>query len=143
MSTRKATLSLAIACALALGGGYQSVMAAMQPTTQNGVSFISGGVGQDESDAIRGQFGHYNLHLTFAAANGEFMADIQVKISDAAGKTLVQTTADGPFLLASVPPGQYRVSATAGSSTKQQSINVPQHGPAELRFTWDVAASSR
>jgi len=70
------------------------------------------------------------------------MADVQVTISDATGKTLVQTTADGPYLLASIPPGRYRIGATAGSSTKQQSVNVPQHGPADVRFYWDAPASS-
>ena len=142
MSTRNATRPLVLfAMALAIGGVQHAAMAAMQPATQHGISYISGGIGQDEANAIRGQFGRYNLHLTFAARGGAFLADVQVSISDAAGKTLVQATADGPYLLAAVPPGSYRVSATAGGATQQPSVTVPQHGPVELRFYWDDAAA--
>ena len=86
----------------------------LEPKTQNNTTFISGGVGKDEAqlaDAIS-RYG-YNVQLVFAEQTGAFLADVNLHITDAAGKTVLDTVSDGPMFLAGLPPGQYRVAAQA------------------------------
>jgi hypothetical protein len=54
-----AALSLALAASLAPAA---ALAAPAQPQQQNGVSYISGGVGQDEQNAMRALRSDYNLH---------------------------------------------------------------------------------
>ena len=91
--------------------------ATLEPRTQNNTTFISGGVGKDEAqlaDAIS-RYG-YNVQLVFAEQTGAFLADVDLHITDAAGKTVLDTVSEGPMFLAKLPPGQYRVAAQANGA---------------------------
>ena len=45
-------------------------------------------------------------------------------IRDAGGRTLIEHVADGPFLLAGLPAGQYTVSAVYEGKTQTRKISV-------------------
>jgi len=64
----------------------------IKPQTQGDVTFVSGGVGEDEHKALRAIQGQYNLHLTFAVkGSGEYASGVKVKIEDAKGHTFLDT----------------------------------------------------
>ncbi len=89
--------------------------------TPGGVSYVSGGVGTDSIDRLNLLAGNFNLKLVFALKSGSYVSDVGVVIADAAGKTLLNTTSDGPWLLARLPAGNYQVVATfAGNAVKRQ-----------------------
>ena len=135
-------LTLMLAGGLTLFGA--GVRAQDAPQTQNGVSFISGGVGQDDADAMRAAAASYNLHLLFAiSGNGDYLSDIHVTIRDRQGQTLVDTTADGPFFLAKLKPGSYRVTADNAGAAKTVTVAVPPYGTARQSFYWPPAAAAR
>ena len=104
--------------------------------SSGGVSYVSGGVGTDSIDHLNSLAGNFNLKLVFALKSGSYVSDVGVVIADAAGKTLLKTTSEGPWLLTRLPAGNYQVVATfAGNAVKRQ-IAV---GGAKLRtvdFRW-------
>jgi hypothetical protein len=109
------------------------------PQTQNGVSFITGGVGRDKVEAFRQATGDFNLRATFSQTDGAFIADVKVELRDAQGKTLVATKTEGPFFFAKVPPGTYEMVATYGDQTQRRQMVVNAGGAA----TTDVSFRPR
>lgn len=86
-----------------------------------GVSYVSGGVGTDSIDRLNSLAGDFNLKLVFALKSGAYVSDVGVVIADAAGKTLLDTTSNGPWFLARLPAGNYQVVATlAGNAVKRR-----------------------
>ncbi len=89
--------------------------------TAGGVSYVSGGVGTDSLDRLNSLAGDFNLKLVFAMNSGSYVSAVGVVIADAAGKTLLNATSDGPWFLTRLPAGNYQVVATfAGTSVKRQ-----------------------
>ena len=111
--------------ALALATGLVSTGAIAQtPTTQTAgaVQYRCGGIGVDESNAMRAAMKDYPLALLFAASGGDYLADIQVQIS---GANDASFTAGGPVCLLKLPEGRYTVKATTKDGRdKSQSVEV-------------------
>jgi hypothetical protein len=57
-----------------------------------------------------------------ALPKNEYVSDADVKIVDAKGVAVLQTKADGPFMLVKLPPGSYRVEATLDGKTAKSGI---------------------
>lgn len=106
---------------------------------QNGpMPFVSGGVGEEERQEMQKLSPDYSLELLFAAKGqpNEYLADIKVEIKDRNGKVLLATVAQGPFLLAKIPPGKYTVSADNDGIVKRQMIQVAGAKPHRVVFVW-------
>jgi hypothetical protein len=104
--------------------------------TAGGVSYVSGGVGTDSIDRLNSLAGDFNLKLVFALSSGSYVSDVKVVIADAAGRTLLDTTSDGPWLLARLPVGNYQIAATLSGKAVRHQVAV---GTAKLRtvdFRW-------
>jgi hypothetical protein len=106
---------------------------------QGGVTFVTGGVTKDEAQAFRAAMSRYSLALEFARANvprGDFLAYVEVTITDSRGRQVLQTTSEGPFLLANLPAGQYTVRAGAQGQVKTQTVSVTPGQNRYVAFTW-------
>ena len=115
-----------------------NAMASPQPQQQEPVSFVSGGVGEDEERAIERLVPDYPLQLLFVTKGepNQYLADVKVQIKDKSGNVVLDTTADGPFLLAKMPLGKYSISADHEGAVKRQTIHVG--GKAQrVVFVWD------
>lgn len=139
------TLIRAVLFGAALGfavpGFAQDMLPPMPPTqTSNGVTFVTGGVGQSRIEAFRKAASDYNLRATFTAPDGAFMADVNVTLNDAQGNTLVTTITQGPFFYAQVPPGRYELTAAYGSQSFQRKLEVNQGGAATTDIVFNVPA---
>lgn len=83
------------------------------------VQYISGGVGVNGMKAMDEEEHAYNLKMLFAAEpDGHYLADIGVKITNDKGKTVLETTAEGPVLLIKIKHGHYTVTATRATGFK-------------------------
>lgn len=105
----------------------------------DGVAYIAGGVGESGRAEINAMQDQYSLKLVFAYTNGEFLAEVKVVITDAAGKTLVSTDADGPWLLVDLPAGTYKVAGTVNGETKTEQVTVPASGLKTVNMQWPPA----
>jgi hypothetical protein len=107
------------------------------PQQQNGISYINGGVGQDEQNAMRAMRADYNLLLTFATKeSGAFRSDVQLDIMDAKGASLLSVPNTGPMFYAKLPAGTYRISAAAEGKTFKRTVKLGG-APREMTLHWE------
>lgn len=124
---------------------------ALQARTENGVTYLCGGIGQEEAEQMKqraqGYAQGYGLMLTFAARNGSYLANVQVEIDDAEGKPVLKTTCDAPMMLLDLPQaGNYRVRAEAGGYTVTRTISksgraMPSGQARNIVMTWPKEAA--
>ncbi|WEY42899.1 MULTISPECIES: hypothetical protein [Paraburkholderia] len=113
-----------------------AVPAVPTPVERNGVTYITGGIGEDEVRAFREVAPKYNLRVTLASKAGHYLSDINVSI--ASGKRVVLAVhTEGPFLFARVPPGSYRITARDRHVTITKQVVVPRQGGIDVHFYWD------
>jgi hypothetical protein len=83
----------------------------------------------------------YALSLLFVQTKrGEYLSDVKVSIKDKSGNTVLQTVADGPMLLAKLPPGTYRISAEHDGKTLSKTVEIKAMGVTRAAFVWEPAA---
>lgn len=133
------------AAALMFAGSAQLALAmpeGLPPVQHAGsVSYLSGGVGSDESAAIKGEMGNYPLVLEFAGktnAGNDYLADIPVQISDARGTVVLDTSSRGPFMLISLPNGRYTVTAIYNGKQVRRAVSVVTGAHAHEVFIWPM-----
>ena len=105
------------------------------------VTYLSGGIGSDQSIAIKDQMYKYPLILEFAQKShdgNEYLADIPVHITDMNGTTLLNATSHGPVMLASLPNGRYKITATHDGKTQQRVVNITSSAPHRDLFLWSA-----
>ena len=105
--------------------------------TASGIVYRTGGIGTDEAAAFKKVETDYPLVLEFIGKNAEYLADVNVTVAKAhGGQKIFETTATGPFLMAKLSPGKYRVSAEFMGKREQRLIEVPAKGTAHALFRW-------
>ena len=146
---RRGTLSLAtvmLAAGLLLGSAVQAQTdSALPPVQKSGaVEYLSGGIGLDESTAIKSASRQWPLSLVFsvqAAGKAEFASDVKLQISDAKGAPVLDATASGPFLLAKLPPGSYSLRATLAGNTLERKVQVKAGSSARVELVWPAGTN--
>ncbi|MDO7898216.1 carboxypeptidase regulatory-like domain-containing protein [Pseudomonas citrulli] len=109
----------------------------VQPMQQNGITYLSGGVGEDEARAI-GQAQGYNLHMTFAVGvENKYIPDVDVIVQNASGQTLLTLDQAGPLVYVQLPPGKYTVRATRNGEERRDTAEVGNGGARNLVFHWN------
>lgn len=108
----------------------------MQPHSQGNVTFITGGVGIDEREALDATHANYNLSLLFSESSGDYLSDVKVRITDSSNNVVLETVADGPKLFAKLPSGLYTVTAEAKGKAQQKTVTVTNNHQPAVSFVW-------
>ena len=106
---------------------------------QGEVTYVMGGIGQTEVEAIKHVARYYPLELEFllkAKPRDEYLADVKVRIKDAHDRMVLNVTADGPFLLARMPAGKYTVSAERNHQIEHRQIEISANEHRRVVFEW-------
>lgn len=148
-----AALSLTAALALALGapGAFAATPNTTAPAATGtlppaqhagSVSYLSGGIGSDQSAAFKAAMTRYPLSLEFArhssAGGNEYLSNVPVKISDAHGQHILSTRTNGPFMLLTLPNGHYIVTASHGGKTVNRTVDIGKTSHAHEAFVWPM-----
>jgi hypothetical protein len=107
--------------------------------SQGSVTYVSGGIGKDESDAMKQAASRYSLAIEMASPaspRAEYVADVKIDIRDQRGATVLNTISDGPILLANLPPGRYTVNATKNGASQQRNIVVGSGARQRVLFSF-------
>ncbi len=105
---------------------------------QGDVSYVSGGVGQDESTALERMRSHWPLSMQFIGPSSDFLAGIHVRIVDAHNKEVLHADSQGPFMLVKLRPCQYTVHATYKNRDQTKTVSVSSNGATRAAFYWNV-----
>ena len=95
--------------------------------TTGNVSYVTGGIPYEQLPAFTRARGQYPLNIEIYEKEGiknGFTADAGVKLIDHSGNVVLDAKADGPFLWAKVPPGQYRLQTTLSGKMKESRVAV-------------------
>lgn len=135
-------IALGFATTAAAGSAVGSTMVlAAAPTEmpviqQSGtIRYLSGGVGDEERTAMNQVENQFNLGITLATANGSFLSDAQIRISDSKGSTVLETVPNGPMLFVQLPPGEYKVDAQGFGQHYSKTVHVGER-MSKITFTW-------
>jgi len=101
-----------------------------------GISYVSGGLGTDERQALKRLVGNYRLQLAFAVTGGKYLYKVAVTIKDTAGKTVLEARTDGPWLFADLPAGEYTVSARNAGQTVVKKVQINGKGRRLITLHW-------
>ena len=106
---------------------------------QGNISYMSGGVGEDEAAALKRAAAGYPLELQFvqrAIPRDEFLADVSVKIRDRSRTVVLDVVSQGPFLLARLPAGTYQIEADHDGVLKRQTVEIRTGKHERAVFVW-------
>ncbi len=135
----------ALLLAVALAMGSVNAQEAARAGATGTVNYISGGVGKEEADAMKRASADYSLTVELAvtehslhdnAPKSYFISGVAVNIRDAAGNSIVNTTTDGPFLLAQLPEGHYTIDTEWNGIRKSATVAVDAHSRRHLMFNY-------
>lgn len=105
--------------------------------TRNGITYLSGGIGESESIAMKEAARNYTLMLTFASQpTGSYLADVEVSIKEKSGSPVLESVTGGPILLVQLAPGQYRVSAVSNGETVDKTVDIGDEHPLSVTLYW-------
>lgn len=97
----------------------------LRPVMRNDITYLCGGIGDEEVAYMKSEASSYDLMLTFAARDGAYLADVNVDIADGKGMTVLRARCDSPLMLVDLPrAGNYRIRADAGGHVIRRSVKV-------------------
>jgi hypothetical protein len=104
---------------------------------------VSGGVGEQSAAAFKQAAATYPLELLFAqksAPNDVYLASVKVTVRDRAGKVVLEAVSEGPYLLATMPPGKYQIDADHDGVSKRQAVEIVSGKHRRVVFVWAETA---
>jgi hypothetical protein len=107
--------------------------------TQGSVTFVNGGIGQDESEAMKQAASRYSLAIELASTaspRAEYLSDVQIDVRDQKGAAIFSAGSLGPLLLANLPAGRYVVTATRNGKSQKRDVVVGPGAHAKLSFAF-------
>jgi hypothetical protein len=112
--------------------------AQLTPKSENGVTYLCGGIGAAEAAQMKREAANYNLMLTFAESSGAYMANVSVDIADAHGKPILHTVCDAPIMLVDLPTaGSYKITADVNGNPVSKTVRArPGRRGAAVGMTW-------
>jgi len=135
-----AGLSIVLVSALpALSFAQEGDVTLPSVQSQGQTEFITGGIGKDESDAILRAAKSWPLTLELAQAaapRAEYISDVQITIKNKSGHTVLDTNAEGPYVLVKLPPGKYSLDATYESKTLHRDVTLERGRHRTLTLMW-------
>jgi PEGA domain len=105
-----------------------------------GIEYISGGIGSEESEAILALGPKWPLTLEFSQAHAErplWVADVSVKIINLKTQKVIFTgLSDGPIMLINLPSGQYQLNLEFEGRPLNKQIQLDANKPQKLSIAW-------
>ena len=119
------------------GGQPPATAAALPPADASGIAHITGGVGDDERDAMEAVRGDYNVHIVNSNKDGAFNDSTEITITDKAGTPVITADA-GPLFFVNLPTGSYTILAQHRERQQIKKIKVSKSKKMQpdLHFIW-------
>lgn len=106
---------------------------------QGTISYIAGGITDDEAKAIHADAKNWPLFIEFSqylVDHNLWIAQVDLSIRDAKGKSIFEATLDDPMFLVKLPSGNYEIVATYEGVTKTQKVQIISGRPLHVTMSW-------
>lgn len=109
----------------------------LQTREQNGIPYLSGGIGLDESEAFK-QVTGYNLHMTFSAgAQNKYLSNVDVVIQAADGRSVLSLNQVGPIVYVKLPADKYSIIASQNGQEQRGSVDLKTAAVGTVNLHWN------
>jgi hypothetical protein len=134
----KLLIQFSLVCALAMDGSFAL---AQIPDTQRsaGIAYISGGVGEEETNAILSEAKQWPVLLELSQienGRGVWIFGAQIKVIDSQKKVIFDAQADGPYMLINLESGDYQIQASYQGVDQKRSVSVKAGTPQKIVIFW-------
>ncbi len=111
------------------------------PETQHsqGISYITGGVGEGETIAILSEAKQWPLLLEMSQienGRGVWIFGATVKIISSNKQSIFDAQADGPYMLINLEPGDYVIEAAYQSVVQKRTLSIRPGSPQKIALFW-------
>ena len=108
----------------------------LEPKEQSGITYLSGGIGEDESQAIQ-QVKGYNLHITFSIGpDNKYLGGVDVVIQTEKGRSLLSVSQVGPILYVKLPADKYLIIASQNGHEKRGTVVLEGTSTGTVNLHW-------
>ena len=126
------------ACFMIFVGGFAF---AQIPATQhsNGISYISGGVGEEEAVAILAEAKQWPVLLELSQienGRGVWIFGANIKVSNAKKQVVFNALADGPYMLINLEPGDYTIEASFQGVSQKRALSIKANTSQKISLFW-------
>lgn len=111
------------------------------PDTQSslGISYISGGVGEEESKSMLVEAKQWPLMLELSqleSGRGIWIFGAAIKILNTKQKLIFDAQAEGPYILINLNAGDYLIEATYEGVVQKRAIHIKSDDPQKISIFW-------
>lgn len=131
-----AAILFASVCLFALS--VHAASAEVEVQDQNGISYVSGGVGKDQQEAVERLGKALTLKVTLATHDGHYLSGGKVAVKDDSGETLFDLSDAGPIVYVDLEPGTYTLVVDVPSfpdQTEERAVSIGDSQVTES-FVW-------
>lgn len=107
----------------------------VEKQSQNAVTFITGGVGDEERDYFKQVRDQYSLHIMNSSKNGEFTGDSTLTIYNREGNAIV-TSDIGPLTYVDLPPATYTLTVENNGAVQKKYVKITRKS-SNIHFVWN------
>lgn len=97
-------------------------------SSQAGVSWLSGGVGDEAMSEMHKVSAAYNVHLMLTGPHGNYLAGIPFTVSRRSGQVTVSGVTEGPLLYLKLPAGNYQIAVEIDGAWQTRHIQASASG---------------
>lgn len=108
--------------------------------SKGGFKFVTGGVGDVAQANMAAKYSNYSFKLVNVVSGAEaaYVADVHVMIWNEAGQMVLDTSIDGPWLIANMPAGTYKIKATFEGQTQTRTITLQEGANQRMVMDWRI-----
>ncbi|MFM9834981.1 MAG: hypothetical protein ACKVOA_02645 [Methylophilaceae bacterium] len=105
--------------------------------TATGLSFINGGISEEQADDIRRTANNFTLQVLFSGGpSGGWLTDVSFMILDDEGKTVFWKKQSGPILYIDLPAGNYQIIGRYNTDKQSVLISLSGEKPQRVILNW-------
>lgn len=103
--------------------------------------YLNGGIGTNEQHYMRKVAKDWPLRMIFSEnADNEFVADVNVLITDTRGTPYLLLNSAGPMTYAMLPAGKYRITARFKGLSETREVMLNDKAGRDVYFHWKDSA---
>lgn len=117
------------------GGAIEAILPTVE--TIGGISYITGGVGDEELAYLKAQEQNFNVKVLIKAKSGDYLSEITVRVLDSKKIEVLRVESAGPFLYTKLPVGAYSIETkSVNGVVKTAKFTVPSKGNREVQIVY-------
>lgn len=140
-------MTIRVSIKQALAAAALAFVAAASPSQaepRTAAAAVAGGIGAVEREHLfNNPLSDRNVKLVFSLDTGNYLADVHVRVTGTGGAVVVDGVARGPWVYATLPTGEYLVTATYVDQIVKRRLDVVDDRRIVAHLAWPASVEER